>query len=261
PLQPLQSGQQRAGVDLEDPPRDLLDPAADAEAVQRLKTQSLQNQHLESALNDVGIGLVHAGNDSALPLDGQDVSVKITYPTVARLFVVERRSSAARCASRTIQPLAGPEGSPEVTPRKGAFFMSISKAASHRAPSSVGLGVLLFVFAGGVFAQASEPIKVRGRVLPLQGASAPPSSAVIELRPAFLSFAARRAAFGGDEPPVVASAQAVGDGTFALSVPAPGCYSVTFRARGFRTLEIPLLPLVEPIELPPIVPAGLRPLS
>ncbi|MEP7009198.1 MAG: carboxypeptidase regulatory-like domain-containing protein [Acidobacteriota bacterium] len=138
--------------------------------------------------------------------------------------------------------------------------MSISKAARRR-PSAMAacLGLL---WSGAVFGQpAARPIKIRGRVLPLQGASAPPSSAFVEIRPAFLSFAARRAAFGGDEPAVLASARAVGDGTFELSVPAPGCYRVTFRARGFRTLEIPLLPLVEPVELPPMVPAGLRPLS
>ncbi len=140
--------------------------------------------------------------------------------------------------------------------------MSITKAVPRRVLSVACLGVLSLYLAGGAFGQpAAGPIKIRGRVLPLQGASAPPSAAYVEIQPAFLSFAARRAAFGGDEPLVLASVHAVGDGTFELSVPAPGCYRVSVRARGFRTLEIPLLPVVEPVELPPMVPAGLRPLS
>ncbi len=141
--------------------------------------------------------------------------------------------------------------------------MSISKAVHRRAPAAVAFfGALLFPWVGGAFAQApAGPISIRGRVLPLAGASAPPSSAVIELRPAFPAFAARRAALHGEEAQALATAQVVGDGTFVLSAPAPGCYRISVRARGFRTLEIPLLPLVEPIELPPVVPAGLRSLS
>ncbi|HEV7668943.1 MAG TPA: carboxypeptidase regulatory-like domain-containing protein [Thermoanaerobaculia bacterium] len=141
--------------------------------------------------------------------------------------------------------------------------MSISKAARRRLPAVAAyLGVLLFLSVGEAFAQPpAGPITVRGRVLPLAGASAAPSSAQIELRPAFPSFAVRRAALRGDEPPPLAIAQTVGDGSFVLSAPASGCYRISMRARGFRTLEIPLLPLVEPIELPPVVPAGLRSLS
>ena len=141
--------------------------------------------------------------------------------------------------------------------------MSISKGALGRvAARGVCLAAFLVILAGATFAQpAAGPIKIRGRVLPLAGASAPPSSAVVELRPAFPAFAARRAALHGDEVQALATAQVVGDGTYLLSAPAPGCYRITVRARGFRTLEIPLLPIVEPIELPPVVPAGLRALS
>lgn len=138
--------------------------------------------------------------------------------------------------------------------------MSISKAAPRRpSAEALCLGLLL---AGGALAQPpTGPIRVRGRVLPLKGSSAAPSSAVVELRPAFLSIYAKRAALRGDGPPVLVTAQVVGDGSFVLSAPAPGCYRISVRARGFRTLEIPLLPLVEPIDLPPVVPAGLRSLS
>jgi hypothetical protein len=141
--------------------------------------------------------------------------------------------------------------------------MSISKAALRRVPAAVAcFGAHLFLLTGGAFAQPSSgSIKIRGRVLPLAGANAPPSSAVIELRPAFPAFAARRAALHGDEAQALATAQVVGDGTYLLSAPAPGCYRISVRARGFRTQEIPLVPLVEPIELPPVVPAGLRSLS
>lgn len=141
--------------------------------------------------------------------------------------------------------------------------MSISKAAPGRVPVVFAfLGALFFLWANWAFAQApAGPIAIRGRVLPLAGASAPPSSAVVELRPAFPTFVAKRAALRGDEPPPLATARAAGDGSFVLSAPAPGCYRVTMRARGFRTQEIPFLPLVEPVELQPVAPIGLRLLS
>src|SRR5262245_54397107 len=58
-LEPLERGQQRARVDLEHAARDLLDPPRDAEAVHRLKAEGLQNEHVERALDDVGVRLVH----------------------------------------------------------------------------------------------------------------------------------------------------------------------------------------------------------
>lgn len=123
------------------------------------------------------------------------------------------------------------------------------------------LGVLLFGGAPASGESPPGPIALRGRVLPLAGASAPPSSAVIELSLALPGFEARKASLQGVEPPAIVTAQAVGDGSFLVAAPAPGVYRVSFRARGFRAMEIPLLPVVEPIALPPVVPAGLRPLS
>ena len=122
--------------------------------------------------------------------------------------------------------------------------------------------VALLLGAGTAVAQAEPgPIAVRGRVLPLSGASAPPSSVTIEMRPALPGFEARKAALDGLEPPAIVSVRAVADGSFAITAPAPGVYRISFRARGFRAMEIPLLPVVEPVELPPVAPAGLRPLS
>jgi hypothetical protein len=37
----------------------LLDPAGDAEAVHRLDAQRLQDEHVEGALDQVGVRLVH----------------------------------------------------------------------------------------------------------------------------------------------------------------------------------------------------------
>ena len=59
-LQPLERGEQRPGVDLEDAARDLLDAPRDAEAVHRLQAQRLEDEQVERALDDVGRGLVHA---------------------------------------------------------------------------------------------------------------------------------------------------------------------------------------------------------
>ncbi len=142
--------------------------------------------------------------------------------------------------------------------------MSISKTALSRrvAAVAVGLGALLFGGPAGAFAASpAQTIPLRGRVLPLSGASAPPSSVVVEVRPALENFAAQRAALHGVEPAAVATARTAADGSFVLSVRAPGCYRISVRARGFRTLEIPLLPLVEPTDLPPVVPVAVRPLS
>ena len=57
-LQPLQRGEKRARVHLEHTTRDLLDAAGDAEAVHGLEAQRLENEHVERALDDVGIRLV-----------------------------------------------------------------------------------------------------------------------------------------------------------------------------------------------------------
>ena len=83
-LQTIQRGEQRARVDLEHTPRDLLDPAGDAEPVHRLEAQRFEDEHVERALNDVGFGSVHRGLDDerfeatipALHLDCQDVEGK-----------------------------------------------------------------------------------------------------------------------------------------------------------------------------------------
>ena len=104
--------------------------------------------------------------------------------------------------------------------------------------------VALLLGAGTAVAQAEPgPIAVRGRVLPLSGASAPPSSVTIEMRPALPGFEARKAALDGLEPPAIVSVRAVADGSFAITAPAPGVYRISFRARGFRAMEIPLLPV------------------
>ena len=74
-LQPLQRRQQRAGIDLEDAARDLLDAPGDAEAVHRLETERLEDEHVERALDDVGIRFVHRTRRYAAHLDCQDVTV------------------------------------------------------------------------------------------------------------------------------------------------------------------------------------------
>ena len=54
-LETVQRGEQRAGVDLEHAARDLLDAAGDAEPVHRLQAQRFEDEHVERALNDVGL--------------------------------------------------------------------------------------------------------------------------------------------------------------------------------------------------------------
>ena len=58
-LEPLQRGEQRAGVHLEDAARDLLHPAGDAEAVHGLQAEGLQYQHVECSLDHVSVLIVH----------------------------------------------------------------------------------------------------------------------------------------------------------------------------------------------------------
>ena len=62
-LQPLQRDEERAGIHLEHPARDLLDAPSDPEAVHRLKAECLEDEQVERALNDVGAlgggGLAH----------------------------------------------------------------------------------------------------------------------------------------------------------------------------------------------------------
>src|SRR5262245_57921847 len=83
-LEPLQCREQRSGVDLEDAARDLLDPLADAEAVERLQTQGLQDQHVQRSLNNVRVGLVHTSRPLGMtrqsvtsPPDCQDMTLII----------------------------------------------------------------------------------------------------------------------------------------------------------------------------------------
>ncbi len=63
-LQALQRGEQGAGVHFEDSTGNLLNAAGDAEAVQRLEAEGLQDQHVECALDDVSAGIAH-GKDAS----------------------------------------------------------------------------------------------------------------------------------------------------------------------------------------------------
>ncbi len=138
----------------------------------------------------------------------------------------------------------------------------MSKAAPHGLPAVFRWLGTLFLFAGGAFAEPpAEPFPVGGSVLPVTGSGAPPSTLVVELRPAFPSFDTRRAALHGDEPDALLTARARADGTFLLIVPKPDLYRIDARAQGFRTLTIPFLPLVEPIQLAPIEPVTVLPLA
>src|SRR5688500_17634646 len=59
PLEPLERGQQRSGIDFEDPARHLFYTARDPEAVHRLQAERFENQQVEGALDDVGAWLFH----------------------------------------------------------------------------------------------------------------------------------------------------------------------------------------------------------
>jgi protocatechuate 3,4-dioxygenase beta subunit len=51
------------------------------------------------------------------------------------------------------------------------------------------------------------------------------------------------------------------DGSFEAAVAQPGIYRIVLRGEGLLSLEIPLLPVVEDVELPPAVPAPASPLE
>src|SRR4051812_45186653 len=59
PLQPLQRGEERARINLEDSARYLLNPARDTEAVHGFQAECLEDEHVKRSLNDVGIRLLH----------------------------------------------------------------------------------------------------------------------------------------------------------------------------------------------------------
>src|SRR5687767_7529114 len=64
-LEPLERGEQRSGIDLEHPARDLLDAPRNPESMHRLETERLEDEHVEGALNDVGRRLVHCSSGVA----------------------------------------------------------------------------------------------------------------------------------------------------------------------------------------------------
>src|SRR5436190_4286361 len=66
-LEALQRRQQRTGVDLEDAARDLLDPPRDPEAVHRLETERLEDEHVERAGYEVGIDAGVVAHAATLP--------------------------------------------------------------------------------------------------------------------------------------------------------------------------------------------------
>ncbi len=140
--------------------------------------------------------------------------------------------------------------------------MSRSIAASRRARASFRVLALLMPLGGAaVAASPPETFAVAGSVLPVAGASAPPSTMVVELRPAFPDFEAQRAAVHGDRSTPLTAARVAADGTYLLIVPKPGVYRLDARADGFRTLTIPRTPLVEPTLLPPLTPISALPLA
>src|SRR5262249_12726657 len=58
-LQPLQSSQQRPRIDPEYALRDLFHAPGDAEPVHGLKTESLEDQDIQRALDDISVRVVH----------------------------------------------------------------------------------------------------------------------------------------------------------------------------------------------------------
>ena len=109
-------------------------------------------------------------------------------------------------------------------------------------------------------AAGSAGIPISGRVLAPDGQGAPGVRVVLlpEL-PGFAASELELAGKAGPEP--VASAATGADGTFRLTAPETGMWTVRLAAGGFLPLEAPLLPLTEETDLPDarLVPdAGLR---
>jgi protocatechuate 3,4-dioxygenase beta subunit len=119
---------------------------------------------------------------------------------------------------------------------------------------------------------AGPVLRIAGRIQPLPptaprvstpGIAAPPAAldaVTIELLPAALdSAAAMRRLTGAPADPPLAVAHADAAGVFHLLAPGPGCYRVVVRAAGYLPVELPLLPLLQPLppldterELPPV---------
>jgi hypothetical protein len=108
---------------------------------------------------------------------------------------------------------------------------------TRTAAVSFALLLLSLIASRGVAA----PLRITGWVI------SPDLSAVVEISPAFLRSPA------GRSPQPADTARPRSDGSFTLTVPAPGVYRAVLRAEGFVPLEIALLPVVEETELPPAV--------
>ncbi len=93
----------------------------------------------------------------------------------------------------------------------------------------------------------AAPVRVTGRI-----AAPVPAGARIDLLPAFVGYDdALRLLAGGPEPPPLASARPLADGSFELFAPEEGLFRIRVQAPGCVAVERDPVPLVEETELPP----------
>ena len=93
----------------------------------------------------------------------------------------------------------------------------------------------------------AAPVRVTGRI-----ATPVPAGTRIDLLPAFAGYDdALRLLAGGPEPPPLASARPLADGSFELFAPEEGLFRIRIQAPGCVAVEREPAPLVEETELPP----------
>ena len=71
----LKGGEEGAGIGFEDTERHLFDTAGNAEAMHGLEAEGFEDEHVESALDEIGVGFGHFLQDRRSSLDCQDVRV------------------------------------------------------------------------------------------------------------------------------------------------------------------------------------------
>lgn len=97
----------------------------------------------------------------------------------------------------------------------------------------------------------AEPLRVQGTVRDAAGAAL--AKARVELTPMLPNHTWNRLLLDGvTAVPAVATAATNAAGRFALTVPSPGIWRVEVKAEGFVPMRLFPLPVVAPVELPPV---------
>lgn len=127
-------------------------------------------------------------------------------------------------------------------------------------PALLQLGRAVLAVLAMTAPAAAQPLLVTGSVLDEQGR--PLAGAEVALAPLERIYdAALRELDGAAVPPPVVRALTGSAGTYRLEVPGPGMWRLEVRAPGRLTMERRLVPLLEPEEMPLVLPPRATPLA